>query len=447
MLHKIFRFTLLLTLLISAGVVNAQEKIIDQIVAVIGQNIIKQSDVETQYAQYVAQGATTGGDEFRCQLFEEMLFQKLLLNQAELDSVKITDSQIASEIDRRMRLILSQFPSTEAFEAYQGKTVMQFKEEFKDPIKEILLAQTAEGKITEDIKVTPSEVKSFVNDMPKDSIPLINSEVEVGEIVKQPVVSIEEKNIVKEKLNKLRDEIIAGKDFAAMAVLYSEDPGSANKGGELGFVSRGELYPEFEAVAFGLKGTDISQVIETKAGFHIIQFIERRGERINVRHILMVPQVSPEALLKAKNALDSVYTQIQSGSIKFADAALKYSDDPSKNNNGIMVNAQTSSSKFPTADLDPSVFFVVDKLKVGEISKPVPMKTADGKQAYRILYLKSRTEPHRATLKDDYSYLQNLALVSKQNDATEEWIEKKVATTYIHINDDFKACKFKHKWF
>jgi peptidyl-prolyl cis-trans isomerase SurA len=283
--------------------------------------------------------------------------------------------------------------------------------------------------------------------MPKDSIPLINSEIEVGEIVKQPVISTEEKNIIKDKLNKLRDEIIAGKDFAAMAVLYSEDPGSAKKGGELGFVSRGELYPEFEAVAFGLKGTEISQVIETKAGFHIIQFIERRGDRINVRHILMVPQVSADALLKAKNALDTVYTQIQSGIIKFADAALKYSDDPSKNNNGIMVNAQTSSSKFPTDDLDPSVFFVVDKLKVGEISKPVPMKTADGKQAYRILYLKSRTEPHRANLKEDYSYLQNRALISKQNEEVEKWIEKKVATTYIHINDDYKKCIFKHKWF
>jgi len=442
-----FRFLLLNCLVFTGTYISAQEKVIDQIVAVVGKNIIKQSDIENQYAQYVAQGVTTGGADFRCELMEELLFQKLLLNQADIDSVVISDAQVESELDKRIKYFIMQIGSQEKLEAYYNKTILQIKADFKEDIRSLLLTQTVQGKITENVKITPSEVRTYFNDQPKDSIPLISSEVEIGEIVKQPVITDEEKKIVKDKLNKLRNEIIAGKDFAAMAVLYSEDPGSASKKGELGFVSRGELYPEFESVAFGLKGKDISPVIETKAGFHIIQLIERRGEMINVRHILMIPQVSIEAISKAKMTLDTVYAKISSGELKFADAVAKYSDDPSKNNGGMMVNTQTNSTKFAAEDMDQSVFFVVDKLKVGEISKPVPMKSLEGKQAYRIVYLKTRTDPHRANLKDDYSFIQNLALQKKQSKTVDEWIAKKIAINYIHISDEYKNCKYIHKWF
>ncbi|NVO03835.1 MAG: peptidylprolyl isomerase [Bacteroidetes bacterium] len=423
----------------------AQEKIVDQIVAIVGANIVKLSDIETQYSQYMAQGLLKGENE-KCNILEELLFQKLLLNQAQLDSIVISDNQIESELDRRLRYFIKQIGSQEKLEEYYNKSIVEIKFEFREAIKEQLLAQNMQSKITENIKITPSEVKTFYNNIPKDSLPLIPSVVEIGQIVKQPPLSIEETKYIKEKLTGFRDRVLKGENFSALAVLYSEDPGSAKKGGELGFFGKGEMFPEFEAASFALKANDVSPVIETKAGFHIIQLIERRGEMINVKHILLMPKVAPEDLSKAKISLDTIYAAMESKKISFADAALKYSDDPSKANKGIMVNPQSGSSKFKPDELDPSVFFVIDKLKNGEFSKPVPMKTEDGKQAYRILYLKSKTEPHRANLNDDYDSIQEMALNEKRSKAIAEWINVKAAATYINIVDEFKKCNFQSKW-
>ncbi len=426
---------------------HAQNKVIDQVVAVIGSNMIMLSDIENEYAQYVMQGYNKGDSSFKCVLLEELLFQKLLLNQSQIDSVQVTDSQVEADLDRRIAYYTKQMGGEDKLEKYLNKSIIEFKNEMREAQKNMILQQNVESKITEKVKVTPSEVKTFFNNITKDSIPVISSVVEVGQIVKMPKVNEEEKAKAKEKLNVIRERILKGEDFATLAVLYSEDDATSSNGGELGITSRGELDATFESAAFKLKPDEISPIVTSKYGYHIIKLIERRGEMINVRHILIKTKVATEDLLKAKTSLDSIYALIKSDSITFEDAAMKYSDDPSKKNRGLLVNTETGTSKFEPDQLDQTVFFVVDKLKTGEISQPVPMKTDDGKQAYRLLFLKSRTDPHSANMKDDYDYIQAAALKQKQNKIIEEWIKKKAAATYIHIADEYKSCKFNYQWF
>ncbi len=427
---------------------TAQIKIIDQVVAVVGSKAILLSDIENEYLQYIAQGLIPN-DSIKCNLIEELMFQKLLLNQALIDSVTVGDAQVESEMNRRLRYFIDQIGSQEKLEAYFKKTILEIKSDMRQSIKDMLITQTMQSKITEKVTVTPSDVFTFFQNIPKDSIPFIESELEIGKITKIIPISEIEKNVVKDKLNTIRDRIVKGEDFATLAKLYSEDPGSYKKGGELGFYGRGELYPEFEAVAYGLKENEVSSVIETKAGFHIIQLIERRGEQINVRHILLQPKVSADAMYKAKLAIDSIADLINKGTITFENAALKYSDDPSKNNNGIIVNPQTGSTKFKTNELkeiNESVFFIVDPIKVGELSKTTLLKNEDDKQEYCILYVKSRSTPHKANLKDDYGYIQSLALQKKQNEAFIKWVNNKKDNTFINIMEPFRSCKFKYDW-
>jgi peptidyl-prolyl cis-trans isomerase SurA len=443
-------FLIFLTVFIFSfvGRLNAQNIVIDQVVAVIGSKAILLSDIENEYLQYIAQGMIPK-ESVKCDLLEELMFQNLLLNQAMIDSVTVGDAQVEAEMNRRLRYFIDQIGSQEKLEAYFNKTILEIKSDMRESIKDMLITQTMQSKITEKVKITPSEVLNFFQSLPKDSLPLIESELEIGKISKIVPISEAEKNLIKEKLNSIRDRILKGEDFATLAKLYSEDPGSFKKGGELGFYGRGELYPEFEAIAFGLKDKEVSPVIETKAGFHIIQLIERRGEQINVRHILLQPKVASDAMYKTKLAMDSVADLINKGLITFENAALKYSEDPSKTNNGIIVNPQTNSSAFKTNELkeiNESVFFIVDPLKVGEISKSVLLKNQDDKQEYCILYVKSRTTPHKANLKEDYSFIQNMALSKKQNDAFIKWIKNKKDATYINIMEPYKNCTFKYDW-
>jgi peptidyl-prolyl cis-trans isomerase SurA len=439
---------LILFLLTGVRFATAQDnKIINQVVAVVGSKMIMLSDIEDQYTQYVLQGYTKGDSSFKCVLLEELMFQKLLLNQADLDSVTVTETQVETALKNRVAYYAEQMGGEEQLEKYLNQTITEFKAEMHDNMENALLQQNMETKITENVKVTPSEVKAFFNNLTADSIPTVSSVVEVGEIVIMPKVSDAEKEKAKTKLTGIRDRILKGEDFSTMAVLYSEDEATSTKGGELGLTARGVFDPEFEAAAFKLKAGEVSPVILSEYGYHIIQLIERRGETINVRHILIKTKVATEDLLKAKQKLDTIYNLIKADSLSFEKAALKYSDDPSKTNGGLLVNTATGTSKFEPDELDATVFFVVDKMKVGDISQPVPMKTDDDKQAYRILYLKSRTEPHRANMKDDYDYIQNAALKQKQNAAVKAWIEKKAATTYIHVSDEYKNCPYTYNWF
>ncbi|HPS26673.1 MAG TPA: peptidylprolyl isomerase [Bacteroidales bacterium] len=424
---------------------NNEKILIDEVVAVVGSNIVLYSDIENEYFQYLMQGSTKGPG-LKCQILEEVMFQKLLLTQAEIDSITVTEKQVESELDRRMRYFIEQIGSKEKLEEYFKKTVLQIKEEMRSKIRDYLLIQNVQAKLTQDVKITPTEVTEFFNAVSPDSLPLVGSQIEVAQIVKKPVIGQEEVNKVKEKLNGLRERVLKGEDFATLANLYSEDPGSMTKGGELGFVGRGELFTEFEAAAFSLKPGELSPIVKTQKGYHIIQMIERRGEYINVRHILMIPKASPADMIKSKKEIDRIAELIKKDSLTFERVATLYSDDPTKANGGLLTNQYSGNSKFSPEEIDPNMFFVIEKMKVGEVSAPMVYTNEDGQQAYRILKLKSRSEPHKANLKDDYPQIQNIAVQVKQNQAISNWINEKTLSTFVSISDNYKDCNFKYTW-
>ncbi|RLD45038.1 MAG: peptidylprolyl isomerase [Bacteroidetes bacterium] len=426
---------------------SQDEQIIDQVVAVVGKNIVLESDIQNQYLNAVMQGQIRGAaSEARCRILEDILYQKLMVTQAEVDSLTVDEIRVEGELDRRLGSFIQQFGSQEKLEQYYGKSLNEIKAELHEVVAEQMLAQEVQQSIVMSVTVTPSEIKSFYRSIPKDSLPLIKTEYKIAEIVKKPPVNIEEKLRVKEQLLDLRKRILDGENFSTMAVLYSADPGSASKGGELGFYGRGQLYHEFEAVAYKLKEGEISNVVETEAGYHIIQLIERKGDYINVRHILLTPKVSPTDLLKARTLLDSVAKLVRADSMSFERAVELYSDGEDKNSGGLLINQYTGSTSFEAEQLDPQVSFVVEKMEIGDVSNPVPMKTEDQKDAYRILKLLEQTQPHRANLKIDYPRIQEWALQNKQRKAIDKWINKKAKQTYVRIVEQYKKCSFSHDW-
>jgi peptidyl-prolyl cis-trans isomerase SurA len=426
--------------------VNAQDKIADKIIAVLGENIVLQSDIDGQFAQYIAQGYANK-PELKCQILESLITQKLLQNQAQLDSIEVGEGQVEDELNRRLNYFISQIGSQEKLEQFLGKSVIEFKSDLRDDVRSVIMAQNMQSQITRGVTITPNEIKNFYDKIPVDSLPYFNKEVQLAVIVKKPEISLASKTEAKAKLEELRARVANGEDFATLAILYSQD-GSAKSGGELGFVGRGALVKAFEAVAFKLKPGELSQIVETEFGFHIVQLVERRGEQVNVRHILIKPSTKSSDLKKAKSDLDSLYTLLIANELKFIDAAAKYSDDDAtKRNGGMMQNAQDGSTKIPTDQLDPNLYFAIENLKVGEIAQPTLFTLPSGEQAYRILQFISKTEPHRANLKDDYQKIQQAALSSKQNKTMEEWFDKKRASTFIKISEDFNYCTTLDKWF
>lgn len=446
---KLFRILFSVILFSVTLNLSAQQKVIDRVIAVVGKNIVKQSELETQYTQYLSQGMDPT-ENTRCTLLEELLYQKLLLAQAQKDSVEVSDAQVEGELDRRLRLYIQQFGTREKFEEFYGKSVEEFKEELRENLRDIMLAQTMQSKITGDISVSPNEVKEYYKSIHPDSLPYINAEVEVGQIVRKAPVSAEAKRDAKEKIEGLRQRILKGEDFALLARLYSDDLSSAKVGGEIKNVPRGQFVPEFESLAFSLPEKETSPVFETDYGYHIMQTMQRRGEIVDVRHILLIPKINALDLDKARTLLDSVYNLIVKDSISFSDAAGKYSqDEESKSSGGLIIDPRTGSTKIEMnilSQVDPTVFYTVDKLKEGEVSKPALMATRDGKQAYRLVYLKSRTQPHKANLKDDYQRMQGEALAEKQEGIINAWIKRKLEVTYIKVADDFKNCDFNNNW-
>ncbi|MBQ8760856.1 MAG: peptidylprolyl isomerase [Bacteroidales bacterium] len=427
---------------------RAQEaQVIDRVVAVVGQNIILQSDIEAQYMQFRLQGGIKGSaSSIRCEILEDLMFQKLMLNQAEMDSITVTDEQVESEVDRLIRYFISQLGSQENLEKYYKKDMAEIKEELRRMRRDQMLQEQVQQSILANVEVTPAEVRKCYHDLPNDSIPMVNSKYEIAHLVKKPPITLDEKLEVKDRLYKMRKRILDGERFSTLALLYSEDPGSAKKGGELGFHGRGEFAPEFEAAAFNLRDGEISEVVETEFGFHIIQMIERRGEFINVRHILLTVKVSPEALQTAYDELDSIATLIHNDSLTFDEAVRQFSDEKDKISGGLLVNPNDGSTLFDASELDQQVSVAVNRMKVGEISAPVPMKTSDNKDAYRLLYLKRKTAPHKANLKDDYTLIRDWALQKKREDIINKWIANKSQKAYIRVIDDFKDCDFMFDW-
>lgn len=427
------------------GASSQAQGIIDKIVGIVGNEIIMMSDIENQYIQMASQQMKVDGNT-RCEILEDMMFQKLLYVQAQKDSLSVTPKEVETELDRRLSVFINQIGSEQKLEEYFGKTIKSIKDDLRSTIEEQMLAQKVQQKIIGDTKVTPSEVKNFFEKLPADSIPTIEAYYELSEIVIKPEVSKEDKEKVVAELNKIRERILNGESFSTMAVLYSEDPGSAMKGGELGFVSKTDLVPEFSQVAFNLTSPlDVSQVVETEYGFHIIQMIEKKGNMMNFRHILMKPKVSMEALEAADKKANEVYSILQSDTISFIDAVKKYSNGDSKGSDGKVMNPYYGDARMTSDFLDPYTKSAVMPLKEGEYSKPFLSSDNKGSRVIKIVRLDLDVKEHKANLKDDYLTLQRAALEDKNSRLIDEWVKDKVQSVYIKIDDEYKDCNFNVK--
>lgn len=439
----------LFTLIFSFSSFAQEGQTIDRVIAVVGGSITLQSELETQYLQMLASGYEPN-DDSRCIVFEELLYGNLLLHRAKVDSLEVSDGEVEDELSRRLEYFIAQLGSQEKLEEYYEKSILEIKDEFRELIKEQLLTQRMQAKISGDIKVTPAETRAYFNRIPKDSLPFINTEIELGRIMRRPAITKEQKAAAKAEAEELRQRVLNGESFRALAILYSKDPGSAKKGGDLGFFERGMMVPEFDAVAFRLKEDSVSEVFETSYGFHFMEMLERRGEQINIRHILIQPKTSILDLELSRTFLDSIHELITEKKMTFAEAAEKFSDDPeSKSNGGMMFNPMTGAPAFDMDQLgsiDQRLFLTIENMQAGDISKAVKTQSPDGKEAYNLFYLKKKSEPHIANMQDDYQRIQQAALAEKKNRAVEKWINDKAVKTYIRIDDDFKDCPFTHHW-
>jgi peptidyl-prolyl cis-trans isomerase SurA len=418
-----------------------RNRVLDGIIVKVNNQIILRSDLQTAVAQEEAQAQKKMTEQDRCNVLRALVQQKLLVARAEIDSVVVEEEMVEGTLDQRMAYFVSQIGSEQKLEEYYNKSLKAIKDDLRKPVREQLIAEKMQGEITQKLSVTPSDVKKFFSKMPQDSLPYFSTEVEIGQIVKLAGVGKAQKDEVRNRLLELKKRIQAGESFAALATQYSEDPGSAQKGGELGFFKKRELVPEYEAAALKLEPGQLTDVVESQFGFHLIQLIERRGEEYNTRHILLKPTSTDIDLNATAAELNKIRARILSDSISFSKAAKDFSDDKiTKDNGGLMMNPRDRSSSIPLDQVDPSIFFIIDTMKVGSITKPLEYRTEDGKQAMRILYLKSNTPPHQANLKDDYQKLAAYALNEKRRKALSEWFEKNKNTVYIDIDPEFNKC-------
>ena len=416
--------------------------ILDRILAVVGGHPILQSDVEQALLTKQAQGIRIMGDE-KCSVLEDLMASKLFLDQAELDSIEKTDREVEIALERKLDAFVQMAGSEEAIEKQFNKSMPEIKKDFFEDMKEQLQTEEIQATLTADVKITPSEVQKFFRDIPKEEIPRIPEQLEIRQIVLQPIITEEEKQRVIARLNDYREQILAGKSMATLAILHSDDPESRSRGGELGYVNRTDLVPEFTAAAFNLRGDEVSRVVKTDYGYHLIQVIDRKGSTINARHILLRPKVSEDEKNKARRLLDSLANDIRKGDIEFSEAATRFSaDEQTKANGGLMVNMNTGSTKFEPRELDPVMLEQANKLKVGEVSEPFESTDDNMNTVYKIIMLESKQMAHQADIKTDYQQIQNWALSNKRNEALNEWISKKLKSTYVKINSDYQNCDF-----
>jgi peptidyl-prolyl cis-trans isomerase SurA len=435
-------FPVFLLAMLATVFAQAQQrgKIIDGIIVKVNNQIILRSDLEAAVAQETAQGRTLS-EKDRCDMLQMLLQQKLMVARAEIDSVVVEEAMVEGELDQRMAYFLQQAGGEQKLVEFYNKSVKQLKDDLRKQVREQLIAQKMQNEITSKLTVTPKEVKKFFNQIPKDSIPYFSTEVEIGQIVKLAQVSKTQKDEVRKKLLDLKKRIEAGESFASLATQFSEDPGSAAKGGELGFFKKKELVPEYEATALKLEPGQISDPVESAFGFHMIQLIERRGEEFNSRHILIKPTSTEVDLGATTEELNKLRERILADSITFAKAAKDFSDDKeTKDNGGLMFNPRDRSTRIPLDLVDPNVFFTIDTMEVGGITPPMVYRTEDGKQAMRILYLKSKTAPHQANLQDDYQKLAAAALNEKRRKAYLTWFEKNKNTVFVDIDPEYNKC-------
>lgn len=427
----------------------AQENVIDEIIWVVGDDAVLRSDVEAQRLDMQVSGQRINGDPY-CMIPEQMAIQKLFLNQAKIDSIDVSENQVIQEADRWVNYVINQLGSKEKTEEYFNKKLSQLKDERKDLIREQQIVEQMKRHLIGDIKLTPADVRKYYNQLSQDSLPMIPTTVEVQIITVEPKVSFEEIDAIKARLRDFTEQVTKGeKEFSTLALLYSEDPESAKRGGELGFLGKTYLLPEFANVAFNLTDPKrVSNIVETEYGFHIIQLIEKRGDRINCRHILLRPEVSESEMNEAIVKMDSLYTDLSSAKFTFEEAATFVSyDKDTRNNKGLMVNSSYESDnhntpRFEMQELPQEIGKVVFDMQVGDISKPFKMITNKQKEVVAIVKLRARTESHKANLADDYQALKTIVEAKKREELLNEWIAKKQKTTYVRISEGWRNCDF-----
>ena len=440
----------LLLMLFAAVSVYGQDNVIDEVVWVVGDEAILKSDVESERLNAQYEGRKFDGDPY-CIIPEQLAVQKLFLHQAAIDSIEVSEQEVIGQVERRTNWLIEQVGgSKEKLEEYYNKTSTQIREMLRENIRDGLTVQKMQQHIVGEIKITPAEVRRYFKDLPQDSIPFVPTQVEVQIVTLEPKIPLEEVERVKKTLRDYTDGINSGKmSFATYARFYSEDPGTARRGGELGFMGKGELVPEYANVAFNLQDPNkVSKIVETEFGFHIIQLTEKRGDRINTRHILLKPKVEEKDLEAALVRLDSIADDIRNQKFTFDDAATYISQDKdTKNNHGLMANKNTGTARFEMQDLaqvSQEVAKMVENMNVGEISRAFTMINDKGKEVCAIVKLKSRINGHKATISEDYQRLKAIVMEKRSEDKLEKWIKEKQKHTYVRINEKWQKCDFKY---
>jgi len=432
-------FTLMISLVwINQGFSQTENyTVVDKIVAKVDNYIIQKSEVERSFLQM----QSSGEQVTKCQILEGLVLNKLMVAKAEIDSVVVEESMVDRQLDMRMQGVIGQAGGDpKKLEEVFGKSLEEIREELRTQVKEQLVVEKMQMTINEGVTVTPAEVKRFFKNIPSDSLPYFSTEVEIAQIVKEPVVSKEEKDRIEAQLISIRDEALKGTDFQVLAGRYSQDP-SAPRGGSLGDVERGQMVSEFEAAALKLKNGEISMPVQSEFGFHIIQMVDRRGNIYNCRHILIFPKFSDNDFKIAADFLDSVKTVIEIDTMKFERAAKEFSDDKESGSNGGYLRDRSGANRISVSELDPTMFFTLDTMKVGTISDPMRFTMPDGKDAMRIIYYKSKLKPHQASLELDYQKIYIAALNAKKSKQMSDWFEDAQGDVFIEIDEEFKNCK------
>lgn len=425
----------------------SQKKLIDEVVASVGDDAILSSDIEYQYGQAMIEGVNFNGD-MKCHIFEQLLIQKLMINQAKIDSVEVKDGEVMQQVDARVNYFVQQVGGQDKLEEYFNKPLQQIRRDQMETVRTQMITQRMQQEIGKNIKVTPSDIRKFYSSLSQDSIPFVPTQYEIQQVVVYPEVEQAEIDRVKDRLRDFQRQVAEGRDFATLAVLYSEDPGSASRGGDLGWYSRSGFVPEFSAVAFNMRDKGkVSKIVETEFGFHIIQLIDRRGDRINCRHILLKPKVSAESRGKATAFLDTVVKYVDEGKLTFEQAAMQFSmDKDTRSNGGVMVNPEDGTVKFQLGQIPAEIAKAIQGLKPGEVSRPFAMMDEKkGKETMRIVRLVAKHDPHRANVADDYDMLKAMVENSKRKQMLDEWILARQKELYVVVTPDWRGCDFQYK--
>lgn len=424
--------------------VYAQNNVIDKIIAIVGEEIILKSDIENEFLHEQGQGLISASSDYRAEILERQLIQKLLLAQARLDSISVTEDEVENEVNSRIQYLTANIGSRERLETYFGKNIEEIKSDMRAPIREKLITESMQQHIVDKIRSTPSEVKAFFKKLPKDSLPDVPDKYEIQQIVIKPTVSEAEKERIRDRLRSFREQILNGeKTFSTLAVMYSED-GSSVRGGELGYATKSVWDPAFAEAAFSLKPGKISKIVESEFGFHIIQLIDRQGEKINVRHIVLQPKISDAEREEALHRLDTIRGYITDNKMTFDEAAYYFSTDKkTRNNGGLLSSPNSLDSRIEKAEIRGEMAKQVNRMKVGEISEPF-MDREEAREEYKIIKVKAYYPQHKANLDDDWMTFESMLKNQKQLEKMEKWIKEKQANTYIHIDDAYKNSKFRY---